>query len=107
MLLIPLGTVIIWLFNVLRIVGLVLLGAWGRPEVALGGFHSQAGWLAFNIVALGLVAASRQLGMFSRVDRSLESQPIAIANPTAAYLGPLLAITATTMITASNVLRPA
>ena len=98
LLLIPIGTVIIWLFNVLRIVGLVLLGAWGRPEVALGGFHSQAGWLAFNIVALGLVAVSRQVGMFSRVDRSIEVQPIAIANPTAAYLGPLLAITATTMI---------
>jgi len=99
LLLIPIGTVIIWLFNVLRIVGLVLVGAWGRPEVALGGFHSQAGWLAFNIVALGLVALARRVGMFSRVDRPAEVQPIAIANPTAAYLGPLLAITATSMVT--------
>ena len=37
LLLIPIGTVIIWLFNVLRIVVLVLVGAWGRPEVALRG----------------------------------------------------------------------
>ena len=36
LLLIPIGTVIIWLFNVLRIVVLVLVGAWGRPEVARG-----------------------------------------------------------------------
>ena len=99
LLLIPIGTVIIWLFNVMRIVVLVLVGAWGRPEVALGGFHSQAGWLAFNIVGLGLVAVSRRVGWFSKVDDATEMPPVATRNPTAAYLGPFLAIVATAMVT--------
>ena len=101
LLLIPLGTVVIWSFNVLRIVLLVIVGASGRPDVALGGFHSQAGWLGFNIVGLGLVAISRRFRLFSRVDTSGESPPInpAVTNPTAAYLGPMLSIVATAMIT--------
>ena len=101
LLLIPLGTVVIWSCNVLRIVLLVIVGASGRPDVALGGFHSQAGWLGFNIVGLGLVAISRRFWLFSRVDPSGESPPIdpAVTNPTATYLGPMLAIVATAMIT--------
>jgi exosortase E/protease (VPEID-CTERM system) len=98
-LLIPIGTVIIWLFNVLRIAGLVIIGASGHPKIALGGFHSQAGWLAFNIVALGLVAVSRRERLFSRVDRGEDSRPSAATNHTAAYIGPFLAIVATAMVT--------
>jgi exosortase/archaeosortase family protein len=59
-LLLPLGTALIWLANAVRIAALIALGSWGWPAVALGGFHSQAGWLAFNAVALGLVALTRQ-----------------------------------------------
>ena len=101
LLLLPLGMVVIWSFNVLRIVLLVIVGASGRPDVALGGFHSQAGWLGFNIVGLGLVATSRRFRWFSRVDATGQSRSLdtEVANPTAAYLGPMLAIIATTMIT--------
>src|SRR5262249_22588582 len=59
LLLLPVGTAVMWLANVLRITALVALGSWGYPEVAKAGFHSQAGWLAFNVVALGLLAAIR------------------------------------------------
>jgi exosortase E/protease (VPEID-CTERM system) len=98
-LLIPIGTGIIWLFNVLRIAGLVFIGATGHPRIALGGFHSQAGWLAFNIVGLGLVALSRRARWFSLVDRLDESGRSAATNHTAAYIVPLLAIVATAMVT--------
>ena len=103
LILIPIGTVVIWSFNVLRIVLLVLLGASGRPDVALGGFHSQAGWLAFNFVSLGLVAISRQLKLFSRSSPRDEphANDSAVFNPTACYLGPMLAIVAASMITAA------
>jgi exosortase E/protease (VPEID-CTERM system) len=99
LLLIPIGTIAIWLFNVLRIAGLVMVGTWGHPAVALGGFHSQAGWLAFNLVGLGLVAVSRQMRMFLALDQTETHEPFALANPTAAFLGPLLAVVATAMIT--------
>jgi exosortase E/protease (VPEID-CTERM system) len=99
LLLLPIGTLVIWLLNVLRIVGLVMVGTWGWPKVALGGFHSQVGWLAFNLVGLGLVAVSRHVGYFSKDQQTEDSGTIELANPTARYLGPFLAVVAAAMIT--------
>ncbi|MEO8259756.1 MAG: CAAX prenyl protease-related protein [Acidobacteriota bacterium] len=61
LLLVPIGLSLVWLFNCLRIAGLVLIGAEGAPEIALGGFHSQAGWLGFNAAAIGICLAARRL----------------------------------------------
>src|SRR5262249_35445625 len=52
-LLIPIGTLLIWLANAVRIFLLILIGSWVSEQVALGGFHSQAGWLGFIAIALG------------------------------------------------------
>jgi exosortase E/protease (VPEID-CTERM system) len=93
-LLLPLGTALMWCCNVLRIFGLIVLGTWGSEAVALGGFHSQVGWLAFNAVALGLVAGSQRLGFFAR-----DGREAARPNAAAAYLAPFLAVLATGMIT--------
>lgn len=98
-LLLPIGTVVIWMMNVLRIVCLIMVGSWGWPKVALGGFHSQAGWLAFNLVGLGLVAVSRQGRFFAKPLSAGEPGSEQYNNPTALYLGPFLAVIATTMIT--------
>jgi CAAX prenyl protease-like protein len=78
----------------------------------VGGFHSQAGWLAFNAVALGLVVVSRRSRLFARAAAGDEAQtqthpeprPVAavvIVSPTLAYLGPLLVLVATVMVTAA------
>ena len=48
-------------WRTLRIALLVGVGVWISPKVAVQGFHSQAGWLAFNGIALGLVLASRHI----------------------------------------------
>lgn len=45
--------------NVLRIGGLVLIGARVSPELAVNGFHSHAGWLAFTLLAFGLIGLAR------------------------------------------------
>jgi exosortase E/protease (VPEID-CTERM system) len=95
--LVPLGTVVIWLSNAVRIALLVAIGTWGTPEVALGGFHSQAGWLAFNLVALGLVAIARRW-RWILVDPG-EGEPG--ASPTTVFLAPLMAIVAVAMVTAA------
>jgi exosortase E/protease (VPEID-CTERM system) len=99
LLLLPLGVAAMWLANVARITLLVAVGVWISPTVAVQGFHSQAGWLAFNGIALGLVLASRRIRFFALPD--LEAENGKSTNPTAAYLVPLLAIVATTMITAA------
>jgi exosortase E/protease (VPEID-CTERM system) len=93
-LLFPIGTVIIWLANAVRIAALIALGTWGSSAVALGGFHSQAGSLFFTAIALGLVVMTQRLPFFAV---NLETVKPGYATP--AYLAPMLAIMATTMIT--------
>jgi exosortase E/protease (VPEID-CTERM system) len=96
-LLLPLGVAFIWLANLARLVLLIIIGSSGSPEIANGGFHSEAGWLTFNAIGLGLVAASRHSGFFTRP--SAAPPPKQRLNLTAAYLAPLFAIVATAMLT--------
>jgi exosortase E/protease (VPEID-CTERM system) len=98
LLLIPAGMLVIWLSNAVRITALILIGVAGARDVAAGGFHSQAGWIAFNCVALSFAVLTRRLSWFTteRPERTRE-QSIG-HNPTAAYLMPFLAILAAAMI---------
>jgi exosortase E/protease (VPEID-CTERM system) len=96
LLLLPIGVVTIWVANAVRLVGLISVGTWVSAEVAENGFHSQAGWIAFNAVGLGLVAASRAVPWFRPEDvEPLGSGP----SPTVAHLAPLAAVTAMAMVT--------
>jgi exosortase E/protease (VPEID-CTERM system) len=98
--LLPLGAATIWMVNALRIVALIVIGTSGWPAIAKGGFHSQAGWLAFNGVALSFVALTIRGRYFQRA-APLLSRSTATGEPdqTAAYLGPFVAITGTAMMT--------
>jgi exosortase E/protease (VPEID-CTERM system) len=101
LLLIPAGMLVIWLSNALRITALILIGVAGAPNVAVGGFHSQAGWIAFNCVALGFAVVTRHMPWFaSSTVASNSSKKFAhvLHNATAAYLTPFLAILAAAMI---------
>ena len=60
LLLLPLGVALVWLANVLPIASLVTIGTWGYPDIADKGFHTHAGWIAFNVVGLGLVLSTRR-----------------------------------------------
>jgi len=81
----------------------VLIGDAGAKSVAVGGFHSQAGWIAFNGVALGLACLAHRVPWISSGRR-----PIAIAderpfeNQLPAYLAPFLAILAAGMISTAT-----
>lgn len=99
LLLFPLGILVIWLANVVRIAALVIVGTSLSPEVAQAGFHSYAGWITFTLVALGLIGLSRRFKFFAiTTAEPLSAQNISLA---AALLIPLLAAMATTMLTAA------
>jgi len=102
LLLLPLGAALAWLANVVRIAALVVVGDRVSPELALGGGHSQAGWLAFNAVALGLLYGTHRSRLFFREP----SAPQLSDGPTAAYLAPLMALLAATMITTAAFTNP-
>ncbi len=101
LLLLPLGVITIWLLNALRIALLVVVGTSISPSVALGGFHSQAGWLAFNGVALGLIGLAWNSPFFSNAITNSAVVMRRRANPAAPYLLPFLVLVATVMITSA------
>jgi exosortase E/protease (VPEID-CTERM system) len=96
--LLPIGAVTIWIVNALRIVALVAIGTSGWPAIARGGFHSQAGWIAFNMIALGFVAITMRSGFFQQ-PRQRRREAVSADNATTAFLGPFAALTATAMVT--------
>ncbi|MEO8050203.1 MAG: exosortase E/protease, VPEID-CTERM system [Acidobacteriota bacterium] len=103
LLLIPAGIVVLFGLNIVRIATLILLGDVGATTVALGGFHSQAGWIAFTAVAFGFTLVARRIDW-------LKPEPLRVAsgaseagaeaeeNPVAPYLAPFLAIVAVGML---------
>jgi exosortase E/protease (VPEID-CTERM system) len=97
LLLVPFALVAVWAANVARITALILIGHAGARDVALGGFHSQAGWIFFNGIALGFAAVAGRLRWFSREPAALAGDQ-AGEQPTAAYLVPFLAILAASLV---------
>jgi len=98
LLLLPLGVATIWVFNAMRVAGLVLIGVAGAPEIALQGFHSHAGWIAFNIVALGTCLAARRIPWLSIAGGGTAIAERSEPNPVAPYLMPFLGILAAGMV---------
>jgi exosortase E/protease (VPEID-CTERM system) len=100
LLLLPLGTVIIYLLNSVRVASLVLVGNAGFESIAAGGFHSQAGWIAFNFVALGICLAAREVRWISmaKTDRGTAAAAASeSANPVAVWILPFVLILAAGM----------
>jgi exosortase E/protease (VPEID-CTERM system) len=89
------GLVALYFLNVLRIATLVLIGHHGAVNIAKAGFHSQAGWIAFSSVALGLTFVARHLA-----ERPLRRAAAGdqLHNPAAPLLVPFLAAVAAGMV---------
>jgi exosortase E/protease (VPEID-CTERM system) len=91
----PIGLAVIWGLNIARIVALIILGDRWSPEVAVQGFHSQAGWLLFCGTALALAYGTLRSPWLTK-------QTLSTAAPrsaTTAYLLPLMALLACQMLT--------
>ncbi len=82
---------LVWALNVIRIVALIGIGHLGYPAVAVGGFHSKAGWLVSSAVVLGAVWLSQRVDWFAREPRARAAP---VVNPSLPFLLPLLAIVA-------------
>lgn len=97
---IPLGVAVIFLFNSLRIAVLILIGNAGAPGIALGGFHSQSGWILFLTIALAFPLLVHRVPWLTRVQlvRAHESNPFSPVEP---YLWPFLSILSAGMLSAA------
>jgi exosortase E/protease (VPEID-CTERM system) len=95
LILIPIGLLVIFALNIVRLAALMIIGFIGFPDIASFGFHSQAGWIAFNAAACALVVFSRK----SSLAHSNEQAPATEStNYAAVYLMPLLALLAAAML---------
>jgi len=116
-LLFPLGIAVVWVLNSVRIAALISLGAHVSPQIAVDGFHSQAGWITFLATSIGLIALAQTSRFFTAQpdgdgSSSLPRNAIssgAVTDKSAgmaatddngvfAHLVPLMALLATTMV---------
>jgi exosortase E/protease (VPEID-CTERM system) len=97
LMLLPLGVITVWTANAVRIALLIAIGSEVSPQIALGGFHSKAGWLLFSAVALGFIAFARRSAYLARtVDPPIASDA---EHPVAPYLMPQLVLLASMLVT--------
>jgi exosortase E/protease (VPEID-CTERM system) len=110
LLLVPLSLISIWLLNLVRITALIAIGNAGYGTVAIGGFHSEAGWILFSGVALGFLLTVNSVEWFRSSDAALAiggGAPVVRlgileeTNDAAVYLLPLLAMLGAGLISAA------
>jgi len=104
LLLVPFSLLLSWLLNLVRLAVLIAIGNAGYPDVALGGFHSQAGWILFSCVALAFLLTVNNVSWFRlsgpvlatvpSTAPQVNQVPLARTNLAAVYLLPWLAILA-------------
>jgi exosortase E/protease (VPEID-CTERM system) len=99
LLLVPCALALSWILNILRIAALLMIGNSGHPDVALHGFHSEAGWISFNVVTLGFLLATNHIPWLSRTRATAALDKPATRNVAAIYLLPFLAILAAAFFT--------
>lgn len=98
----PIGIGAIWILNSVRIAALVSLGAHLSPEMAVAGFHSQAGWIMFLLVTIVIMLATHRIAAFH--DRAAiyhRQTPSPAFEEAAALLTPFLAMTAAGILAAA------
>lgn len=75
LLLYPAGIAVSASLNIVRITVLLIIGLHGNPELAVGGFHSHAGWLMFTVIALGVVLVARSVPVLQVAPPQREGMP--------------------------------
>lgn len=95
--LLPLGMLIVWLGNAVRIAALMILGARVDAELAVGSFHSKAGWVVFCAITIALATLARRSKFFALREASSERG----TNLAAPWILPLLLWIGVALLTSS------
>ena len=90
----PIGIVSIWVLNSARIAALASLGAHVSPDIAVKGFHSQAGWIAFIAATFGIMALAQCSAFCIREPRAAVVRVQSSDRILLAYVAPFMALMA-------------
>ena len=102
LLILPMGAICMWAFNIVRIAVLVVIGAFWSPDVAVKGFHTQGGWITFILISLMIMFFSHRVAFFRKSVNSHQNPapPLTLSEPaSSASLIPLIALLASTILT--------
>jgi len=97
----PVGMAVVFVLNAVRIAALVLIGDAGAKQVAIRGFHSAAGWIVFNLVAVGFFIAARKVRWLRVAEPGGAVATQLFENPTTRWIVPFLAILGAGMISSA------
>lgn len=110
LILLPIAILASITLNIARIVLLLIIGLEGNPELAVGGFHSHAGWLMFTLIGLGIVVASHNMPVFqaSTAQHGTLSTPLPpfFQDPTVAKILPFAGLMASAMLASTFTQNP-
>ena len=96
-LLLPIGVTLAWLCNGVRLAVMVWIGARFGTELAIGGFHSKAGWVFFSAISVGLAFLGHHSPWFSKA--TPETEGALESRLTTAFLLPMLVLLAVALVT--------
>jgi exosortase E/protease (VPEID-CTERM system) len=97
--LLPIGIGLAWLCNGVRLALMVWIGAHFGPELAIGGFHSKAGWVFFSAITIGLAFLGHHSSWFSKSNSGSDTQSAADSRLTTAFLLPMFVLLAVALLT--------
>lgn len=98
----PLAAIIIWLFNALRIITLIMIGAYWSPDTAVQGFHTQAGWISFIITSVLVMWLAHRSQFFTHAKTASPTGAATVKEPLnlpTATLIPLITLLSATLLT--------
>jgi exosortase E/protease (VPEID-CTERM system) len=73
LLLIPCALGCSWLLNIARLCALILIASAGGSDSAQTGFHAQAGWISFIVIALAFSLATQKLSWTRKTPAAVSS----------------------------------
>lgn len=101
----PTAILLSWLFNVVRVGSLILIGAHVSPDLAVNGFHSYAGWLFFTALALGVIGAVQATPWLHHTPQAKDEMPLR-EDPMAAQLLPFVGFMLASLVTHAAFTHP-
>lgn len=106
LILIPLAAGLSWMLNGVRIAALLMIGAYLSPELAVQGFHSNAGWVAFcTLTALMLFAAENIRWIHRHATQSVSATPI-LNDPIVARIAPFIILLVSSLLAGAIFIQP-
>lgn len=98
LILLPLGMFLSWLLNDVRLTALVMIGQ-HNPKIAIGFFHTIAGWAFLNLLGIAMVVSSRTMSIFRAEPVDAVSQASERNSSADMYILPMLVTLAAGMLT--------